>query len=71
MNAIETAGRIDKDGVLHLITPLQEKERSVRVIVLMSDGDEPENETSWLKAVSKSPSLSFLDEPCEDVYTLL
>lgn len=67
MKAIETTGKIDKNGLLH-VSPLEEKNRNVKVIVLVPDNDD-ENELEWLKVISKNPSFSFLNEPEEDVYS--
>ncbi len=67
MKAIETIGKIDKDGLLH-VSPFKEKNRNVKVIVLVPESDEY-NESEWLKAISENPSFSFLKEPYEDIYS--
>ena len=68
MKAIETSGEIDKEGILRLLKPLSEKDKKVRVIVLVPEGED-EEEMLWMKAISKNPSFSFLEDPAEDIYS--
>lgn len=68
MKAIETVGQIDKNGLLR-VAPLEEKNRKVKVIVLVPEENE-DNESEWLQTIAKNPSLSFLNEPEEDIYSL-
>ncbi len=69
MKAIETTGKIDKEGVLHLDTPLELKEQTVKVIVLIPEEVEIE-EQEWLKAISHNSAFDFLHEEKEDIYSL-
>ena len=68
--AIETTGTIDAqhhlvlDGVLPITGPTR-----VRVIILVPE-DSDINETEWLQAAAANPSLDFLKDPEEDIYTL-
>jgi len=70
MNAIEMTGTIDKhnqlklDGALPFLGP-----KRVKVIVLSPIDDEID-EDSWLKAASRNPAFSFLDDPEEDIYSI-
>jgi hypothetical protein len=69
MRAIETTGILNTQGQIQLDHPIpQEKERSVRVILLMPE--EELNEQTWLNAVSNNPSFAFLNDPEEDIYSL-
>ncbi len=68
MKAIETTGTIDKNGLLHVL-PMEEKDRAVKVIVLVPDEDDFENENSWLHSASQSPSFHFLKDTAEEIYT--
>ena len=70
MKAIETTGQIDEEGNLHLSKPLLEKDKRVKVIVLIPESEIEEEEVLWLKSVSKSPSFGFLEDPAEDIYSL-
>jgi len=68
MKAIEVAGHIDRQRVLHLDEPLDVAgPRRVRVLVLVPEDDLSEAE--WQQAVAKSPSFEFLRDPAEDIYS--
>jgi hypothetical protein len=70
MRAIETTGILTTQGQIQLDHLLpQDKPSRVRVILLMSEEDEP-NEQIWLSAVSGNPSFAFLSDPEEDIYTI-
>ena len=68
--AIETIGTIDAqhhlvlDETLPVVGPTR-----VRVIILLPE-DSDISETEWLQAAAAKPSLDFLKDPEEDVYTL-
>jgi hypothetical protein len=70
MRAIETTGILNTQGQIQLDRPLpQDKTSRVRVILLMSEEDDL-NEEAWLGAISTNPSFAFLHDPEEDIYTL-
>lgn len=70
MRAIEATGILTTQGQIQLDHPLpQDKPSRVRVIVLMAE-DEELDEQAWLNAVSSNPSFAFLNDPAEDIYTL-
>ena len=69
MKAIETTGHIDHEGKLQIKHPLALTNRQVKVIVLVPEGDDIQDD-EWLKAVGTSDSFDFLNEPEEDIYTL-
>lgn len=68
MKAIETLGKVDEKGQLHLTSPLNFKNKPVRVIILIQEEDSEDDQ--WLNALSNNPSFDFLKEPEEDIYTL-
>ncbi len=68
MKAIETTGKIDKEGVLHLDAPLEMKDRTVKVIVLIPEEVEIE-EQEWLDAISQNSAFDFLQDEKEDIYS--
>ncbi len=68
MKAIETTGKVDKAGVLHLDAPLDLKEQNVKVIVLIPETAEGE-EREWLRAVAGNPAFDFLQDEKEDIYS--
>lgn len=67
MIAFETKGSVDDRGFLRVEQPIGLRNRKVRVLVLLQ---EEEEEDDWLKAVSTSPSLDFLRDESEDIYTI-
>ena len=73
MKAIETKGKVDRDGRLIVEEPVPlPASANVRVIVLVpDDGDElPElDERAWLRAAAAGGGFDFLNDPAEDVYT--
>lgn len=70
MGAIETTGILTTQGQIHLDCPLpQDKPRRVRVILLMPEEDDI-NEQTWLGAISTNPSFAFLHDREENIYTL-
>lgn len=70
MRAIETIGKIDKKGLLQLDKPLQTIQRKVKVIILIPEESDTEDEMLWLSAISTNPAFDFLNDKKEDIYTL-
>lgn len=71
MKAIEINTKTDKYGHLKLNFPLNKKERNVRVIILVDEiSDDEDEEKLWLNAVSSNPAFDFLNEPSENIYSL-
>jgi len=69
MKAVEATGKIDKDGILHLSKPLKDKNRKVKVIVLVPEDDAEMEERVWMEAISRNPAFDFLNDPSEDIYS--
>ena len=74
MRAIEVTGTVDEAGRLRLDEPLRAVAPGrVRLLVLTAtenktrSGDEDEH--AWLAAAATSPSLAFLNDAAEDVYS--
>jgi len=71
MRAIEIKSKTDRSGLLTLNYRLRKADTKVRVILLVEDEDnEDEDELLWLKAAAVNPSFDFLKDPAEDIYTL-
>ena len=70
MKAIELISKTDQQGHLKIDYHLDKKESDVRVIILYDDHNEIEEETLWLKSISKNPAFDYLREPTENIYTL-
>ena len=69
MKAIEASGRIYKEGFLRLDNPLRTREKKVKVIILMQEENELENEKLWLSYISNNPAFNFLEDE-EEIYSL-
>ena len=70
MQALETIGRIDKQGHLILPKPLEIRNKVVKIIVLIADDDDTIENEEWLAALSTNPVDDFLKDDEEDIYTL-
>ena len=69
MKSFETTGTIDSRHNLILDEPLPIAGRKkVRVLILMNTEDDID-EDDWLRAASRNPAFTFLDDPEEDIYT--
>lgn len=68
MRAIEIEAKTDMTGRLKIDYPLQDFNRSVRVIILIDDKAD-DDQANWLSAISENPAFDFLREPEEDIYT--
>ena len=69
MKAIEASGRIYKEGFLRLDNPLRTRENKFKVIILMQEENELENEKLWLSYISNNPAFNFLEDE-EEIYSL-
>lgn len=71
MRAIEISSKTDRAGLLTLNYRLRKADAKVRVILLLEDEDNgDEDEMLRMKAASVNPSFDFLNDPAEDIYTL-
>ena len=66
MQGIETTAQVDQSGNLQLLTPLRLRNKKVRVIILLPENDEIDDQT-WFKAI-QNPAFDFLSESEEDIY---
>lgn len=69
MKAIEINSKTDKHGHLRINYPLNKKNSKVRVIILLIEDKESEEEKLWMQSISNNPSFDFLKEPEEDIYS--
>jgi len=68
MTATETSGNVDAQHQLRLDEPLPIGPGRVRVIVLVPEFGEIED-NAWAKAAVASPAFDFLKDAAEDIYT--
>ncbi|MDT5122956.1 MAG: hypothetical protein QOC96_2438 [Acidobacteriota bacterium] len=70
IQAIEVQGEIDEQNQLHLDEPLRAvKPGRVRVIILLAEESEMDDEREWLEAAANNPAFAFLHDTEEDIYT--
>ncbi len=69
MHAVETIAHIDQFGNITLPKPLQLRNKSVRIIILLPEDDQISDET-WLQAAAQNPVFDFLQDEEEDIYSL-
>lgn len=68
MKAIEIKSKTNKKGHLKLDLNLKEANKNVKVLILLEEEINDENE--WLKIISSNPALDFLKDEEEDIYSL-
>ena len=70
MKAIEIKSKTDSSGHLNIEYKLDQANRDVRVLILLEEGDYPDEEKLWMDSISENPSFDFLNDPAEDIYSL-
>ena len=69
MRALEVTGKINEEGFLSLDQALKCHNKRVRVIILISEEEEIEDQM-WLESMASNPAFDFLKEPDEDIYSV-
>jgi hypothetical protein len=69
MRAIEIGGQIDKNGLIKIDTPLSVSNKRVKVIILLPEDDEIDDE-SWLQSIDSNSAFDFLNHKEEDIYSI-
>ena len=71
IRAIEVQGKIDEQHQLHLDEPLETvRPGRVRVIILLPEESDIDDEREWLRAAAHNPAFAFLHDAEEDIYTI-
>jgi hypothetical protein len=70
MKAIEINSKTDKNGDLKINYHLHVSDCKVRVLLLIEEETDQEEEKVWINAISKNPAYSFLNDPAEDIYSI-
>jgi len=70
MRAIEINAKTDIHGHLKLNYPLDIKDQNVRIIILMDESSEVDDEENlWQNAVSSNPAFDSFNDPEENIYS--
>lgn len=70
MKAIEIKTQTDDQGDLNFNYKVGKAESKVRVLILLDDETETDEEILWKKSISSNPAFNFLNDANEDIYSL-
>ncbi len=70
MKAIEIRSKTDDKGQLKIDYQLDRSDSHVRVLILLDEDTEEDEEKLWIDAISKNPAFEFLHDSSEDIYSL-
>ena len=70
MKAIEIISKTDKKGHLKINYPLNRPDSKVRILLLVEDEDEQDEEIRGLTSILNNPAFDFLAEEGENIYSL-
>ena len=70
MKAIEINSKTDKSGLLKINYKLNRADSNVRVLILLDDDAENDEEAIWMNSISNNPTFDFLKDSAEDIYSL-
>ena len=70
MKAIEIKSKTDKNGNLKIEYKLDKLDSNVRILILVDDDTELDEEKLWLESISSNPAFNFLNDKSEDIYSL-
>ena len=70
MKAIEIKSKTNKKGELNIHYELGKSEENVRVLILIEDSPNIDEEKEWIESFAKNPAFDFLSDESEDIYSL-
>ena len=70
MRAIEINSKTDKKGHLKIDYQLDKSESDVRVLILLDDNLDIDDEKLWVNSISTNPAFDFLKDKSEDIYSI-
>ena len=70
MRAIEIISKTDNKGLLSIDYQLNKSDRNVRILILMDDSSDIDDEELWMNSISKNPAFDFLKDKSEDIYSI-
>lgn len=69
MEAIETLGRVNEQGILTTDVPLKIKNKRVRIVIFMAEEEGDISEQEWLASASANPVFQAWHDETEDIYS--
>jgi hypothetical protein len=70
MRAIEINSKTDKKGHLKIDYQLDKSNSNVRVLILLDDNSDTDDEKLWIDSISTNPAFNFLKDKSEDIYSI-
>jgi len=70
MRAIEIKSKTDKNGHLRVDYQLDKSNSNVRILILVDDSYDENEEKIWMDSISSNPAFNFLNDPEEDIYSI-
>ena len=70
MRAIEINSKTDKKGHLKIDYQLDKSDSNVRVLILVDDDSDKDEEKIWMDSITSNPAFDFLNDQSEDIYSI-
>jgi hypothetical protein len=70
MKAIEINSKTDNKGLLKIDYQLDRADSDVRVLILVDDYSDEDEEKLWMNAIATNPAFDFLKDKSEDIYSI-
>jgi len=70
MRAIEINSKTDNKGHLKIDYQLDKSDSNVRILILVDDNSDNDEEKIWLDSISSNPAFDFLKDETEDIYSI-
>lgn len=70
MRAIEIQSKTDKNGHLRVDYQLDKSNSNVRILILVDDSYDENEEKIWMDSITSNPAFDFLNDPAEDIYSI-
>ena len=70
MRAIEIISKTDKKGHLKIDYQLDKSISNVRVLILVDDNSDKDEENIWMDSITSNPAFDFLNDQSEDIYSI-
>jgi hypothetical protein len=70
MKAIEINSKTDNKGHLKFDYQLDKANHNVRVLILIDENSDIDEEKLWMDTISNNPVFDFLKDKSEDIYSI-